>query len=104
TVPVRRHQREVCPLAGEVMSPLGSTPSRPITGRLSLAPSSFTRCPLRLSYDSPCCLEAAGQRAYHVPQVKHTGGLARVSAPVVPQRRRGSSEPRDLTTCLLAKA
>src|SRR5262249_17504327 len=80
------------------------TPLRPITGRLSLAPSSSTRCPSRASYDSPCCLEAAGQRAYHVPQVKHTGGLGRVSAPVVRHLRRGSSEPPDLTTCLLAQA
>ena len=53
--PVRPHQREVCSLAGRVMSPSGSTPIRPITGWPSLAPSSFTRCPVRSSYDSPCC-------------------------------------------------
>jgi hypothetical protein len=46
----------------------------------------------------------AGQRAYHVPQVKLTGGLGRVSPPVVRHLRRESSEPPDLTTCLLAQA
>src|SRR5262249_38060364 len=38
-VPVRQHQREVCPLAGGV-----NTPIRPITGRPSLPPSSFPLC------------------------------------------------------------
>jgi hypothetical protein len=52
---VRPHQREVGTLAGGVMSPQGSTPIRPITGRRSLAPSSFTRCPLRLPCGSPSC-------------------------------------------------
>src|SRR5436305_1653647 len=37
---VHPHQREVCPLAGGVISPHGSTPIRPITDRPSLAPSS----------------------------------------------------------------
>jgi hypothetical protein len=50
-----------------------ATPIRPVTDRPSLAPSSSTRCPLRSSYDSPCCPKAAGQRAYHVPQVERTG-------------------------------
>jgi len=68
---VRPHQREVSPLARGVISPHGSTPIRPITGRPSLAPSSFTRCPVRSSYDSPCCPRTAGRRAYHVPQVEH---------------------------------
>ena len=49
------------------------TPIRPITGRRSLAPSSFTRCPVRSSYDSLCCPRTAGQRAYHVPQVEPRG-------------------------------
>ena len=81
-----------------------ATPIRPITGRPSLAPSSPTRCPVRSSYDSPCCPRTAGQRAYHVPQVEQLGGLGRVSPPVVQHLRRGSSEPPDLTTCLLAQA
>src|SRR5215469_5241463 len=38
TVGVRRHPREVGPLARGAMSPEGSAPIRPITGRLSLAP------------------------------------------------------------------
>jgi len=53
--PVRSHQGEVCPLSGRVMSPAGSTPIRPITGRRSLPPPSCTRCPVRSPYDSPCC-------------------------------------------------
>jgi hypothetical protein len=32
-----------------------ATPIRPITGRPSLPPPSCTRCPLRSSYDFPCC-------------------------------------------------
>jgi hypothetical protein len=52
-----------------------ATPIRPITGRPSLAPSSFTRCPVRSSYDSPCYPRTAGQRAYHVPPVEPTGWL-----------------------------
>ena len=48
--PVHPHQGEVCPLSGGVMSPGGSTPVRPATGRPSLPPSSFTRSPI----GSPC--------------------------------------------------
>jgi hypothetical protein len=40
---VTEDQREVGPLSGGVMSPRGSTPIRPITGRPWLAPSSCTR-------------------------------------------------------------
>jgi hypothetical protein len=49
TVHARRHQREVCRL-----SPWGdvATPIRPITGWHSLAPSSFTCCPV----GAPCGL------------------------------------------------
>jgi len=61
------------PFSGGVMSPHGSTPLRPITGRPSLPPSSSTRCPIRSSCDSPCCPKAAGQRAYHVPQAEPSG-------------------------------
>ena len=49
---VRPHQREVCPLAGGVMSLGSSTPIHPITGRRSLAPSSFTRSPIGGPYGS----------------------------------------------------
>ena len=61
SVHVRRHPREVCPLSRGVMC---STPIRPITGRPSLPPSSFTRRPV----GSPCGWPslAGGRRAYHV--------------------------------------
>src|SRR5436190_16257168 len=101
---VRPHQREVCPLAGGVMSPHGSTPIQPITGRPSLAPSSFTRCPVRSSYDFPCCPRTAAQRAYHVPRVKPNGGLGRASTPVVQHLRVPSSDQHNLTTYLLVQA
>jgi len=70
TVHVRQHPREVCRL-----SPWGdvATPLRSITERQSLPPSSSTRYPVRSSYDSPCCPQTAGQRAYHVPQVEPPG-------------------------------
>ena len=63
TVHARRHPREVGPLSRGVMSPR-STPIRPITGRPSLPPSSFTRRPV----GSPCGWPtlAGGLRAYHV--------------------------------------
>ena len=58
-----------------------ATPIQPITDRPSLAPSSFTRCPIRSSYDFLCCPRAAGQRAYHVPQVEPYGWFrSRLSA------------------------
>ena len=41
---------EVCPLSRGVMSPCGSTPILPITGRHSLSPPSHTRRPI----GSPC--------------------------------------------------
>ena len=62
---VREDPREVGPLSGGVMSPGGSTPIRPITGRRSLAPSSFTRRPVG------CLLRVA------VPLVGRTTGLPR---------------------------
>ena len=98
---VRPHQREVCSLAGGVMSPHGSTPGRPITGRPSLAPSSFTR---RL-ISSPCETPSltGRRRAYHVPPLSPCG-LGRASPLVVRQLRRRSSEPPDLTTYLLVQA
>ena len=82
----------------------GVSAIRPLTRRLSLPPRSFTRWPVRSSYDSPCCPGAAGQRAYHVPPVEQSGGFGRVSSAVVRHLRRGSSEPPVLTTRLLAQA
>ena len=49
---VREDPREVGPLSGGVMSPVGSTPIRPVTGRHSLPPSSFTRRPMGSSCES----------------------------------------------------
>ena len=70
---VRPHQREVCPLSGGVLSPAGSTPLRPITGRHSRAPPSFTRSPMGSPYGSLSL--AGGLRAYHVPQLERPGWL-----------------------------
>jgi hypothetical protein len=56
----------------------GSTPVRPITGRRSLPPSSFTRSPI----DSPCGSSplAGGLRAYHVASRKHAWVRSRLDA------------------------
>ena len=77
------------------------TPIRPITGRRSLPPSSFTRCPL----GGPCGppTRKGGQRAYHVP-LTEPGGLGRVSRPVTRHLRRGNVEPPHLATYLLVQA
>jgi hypothetical protein len=64
TVRVHRHQREVSPLSrGVTFSPV-----RPVTGRHSLSPSSFTRRPI----GSPCgsLSRVGGRRAYHVASRK----------------------------------
>jgi hypothetical protein len=78
-----------------------ATPIRPITGRPSLAPSSFTRSPV----GSPCgaLSPKGGLRAYHVAPRKPRG-LGRASTPVARHLRRGSSEPPDLATYLLVQA
>src|SRR5262249_31672507 len=44
------------------------TPIRPVTGRRSLAPSSFTRSPIGRSCERPT--PKGGLRAYHVPQAE----------------------------------
>jgi len=64
SVHVRRHPGEVCPLSRGVMSPRGSTPVRPIAGRPSLPPPSFTRRPVGSPRGWPTL--AGGRRAYHV--------------------------------------
>jgi hypothetical protein len=96
TIRVRQHPREVCTLAGGV-----ATPIRPITGRLSLAPSSFTRSPI----GSPCDVLslAGGLRAYHVPPTS-LSGLGRVSRPVARHLRQRTAEPLHLATYLLVQA
>jgi len=78
-----------------------ATPIHPITGRLSLFPSSCTRSPI----GSPCgSLSLAGElRAYHVASLKPRG-LGPASTPVARQLRRVSSEYPDLATYLLVQA
>jgi hypothetical protein len=77
------------------------TPIRPITGRLSLCPSSSARRPI----GSPCgaLSQTGGRRVYHVASPKPRG-LGPVSTPVARHLRRGSSEPPDLATYLLVQA
>ena len=62
---------EVGLLAHGILSPGGSTPIRPVTGRPSLPPSSCTRSP----FGSPCgLLSLVGRlRAYHVPPASLNG-------------------------------
>jgi hypothetical protein len=69
TVHVRQHPREVSSLACAVMYPecQASTAIRPITGRPSLAPSSFARSPIRRSYDLPTDVSPRG-RATGLPR------------------------------------
>ena len=78
-----------------------ATPIRPITGRPSLPPSSFTRSPIGGSYDPPT--PRGGLRAYHVAPLK-PHGLGPASTPVARHLRRRSSEPPDLATYLLVQA
>jgi hypothetical protein len=54
--------REVGSLSRGVMLPVGATPIRPITGRPSLAPVSFTRCVVRSPYDFPSPSQRPGER------------------------------------------
>jgi hypothetical protein len=63
---------------GDVARMGGATPIRPITGRLSLPPPSFTRSPI----GSPCgsLSPKGGLRAYHVPLV-YPSGLGPSSTP-----------------------
>src|SRR3954462_9733028 len=57
---------------------IGSTPIRPITGRHSLPPSSFTRSPIA----SPCGSStlSGGLRAYHVASWEHAWVRSRLCA------------------------
>jgi hypothetical protein len=101
---VRPHQREVCPLAGGVLS-LTLNPY-PVDYRPAFACSPFP-------YPLPCqvvlrlpFLRGSHRRATGLPRSAGgtPGGLGRVSSPVVRHLRRKSSEPPSLTTCLLAQA
>jgi hypothetical protein len=84
-----------------------ATPIRPITGRPSLPPSSFTRSPV----GAPCgwlsplpwCTKQGGLRAYHVASLKPRG-LGPASTPVARRLRRVSSERPSLATYLLVQA
>jgi hypothetical protein len=73
---------EVGPLSWGVMSPGGSTPVRPATGRPSLPPRSFTRRPI----GSPCgalsprVAPRGRRRAYHVPPMYRGWGGPQLSA------------------------
>jgi hypothetical protein len=78
-----------------------ATPIRPVTGRPSPAPSSFTRNPIGRPYELPP--PRGGLRAYHVPQTPPRG-LGRASGPVARHLRPGTVEPRPLATYLLVQA
>ena len=101
SVPVRRHPGEVSPLSRGVMSPRGSTPVRPIAGRPSLPPPSFTRRPV----GSPCGgpTRAGGRRAYHVASQESSWVRPRLT-PVARHLRRMSLQHPDLATYLLVRA
>ncbi len=97
--PVRPHQREVCSLSGGVMS-------QPLSGRLPaglrfLPPPSPAALSARLTARFPV-REDDGLTTFR--RWNRPGGLGRVSSPVVRHLRRRSSEPPNLTTCLLAQA
>jgi hypothetical protein len=87
------------------MSPFGSTPIRPITGRPSLAPASFTRWAVR----SPCGFpsgafapESNGLPTFRV--CNHRGEEGDASSPVARHPRGVSSEHPSLATYLLVQA
>ena len=83
--------REVCALAGGVMSPGGSTPIRLITRRPWLAPSSSTRSPMGRPHGMLSL--AGGLRAYRVPPEK-PGRVGPFSAPAaLGAHDRGGARP-----------
>jgi hypothetical protein len=50
-----------------------ATPVRPVTGRPSLPPSLLYLLPCQVILRLPLLWSTAGQQAYHVPQVEHSG-------------------------------
>jgi hypothetical protein len=100
TVHARRHPREVCPLAGGVLS-------QPLSGPLQVG-IRFLPPPLPAALSgrlaAPLPVDTGEQRAYHVPRVELLGGLGRASTPVVQHLRVPSSERHNLTTYLLVQA
>src|SRR5208283_995195 len=99
---VRRHQREVGPLSRGVISPEGSTPIRPATGRPSLPPSSSTRRPFGPPYGGPT--PKGGRRAYHVPRTYQGWFRLCLFAGGSDDDDRGREIPLYLATYLLVQA
>src|SRR5262245_16169246 len=90
---VTEDPREVSALSGGMMSPGGSTPIRPVTGRRWLAPSSSTR---RLMGSPHGSLSLSGRRrAFHVPLMYLGWGRSRLSAggPPSAPRKFGARGP-----------
>jgi hypothetical protein len=77
---VMQDQTDVSALSRGVMLPMGATPIHPITGWLSLLPSSYSRTPIGL----PCgTLSLAGDvRGSHVPSQSQTNGVGALCPPV----------------------
>src|SRR5208337_5244054 len=99
---VTEHLGEVSPLSREVISPGGSTPIRPITGRHSLLPPSLTRRPIgNLLAEGLPREEDDGLNTFHGCT---TDGLGSASPPMARQRRQGNGEPLHLATYLLVQA
>ena len=90
SVHVRQHPREVSSLSRGVMSP---TPIRPITGRPSLPPSSFTRRPVGSPYGRPTLREDDGLTTLHR---RNPRGLGPALTPVALHLRRMSLQHPDL--------
>jgi len=88
------------------MLPPGATSIRPITGRPSLAPASFTRCVVRL----PCGFPSQNQRVgehngFTTFRVCNRHGEVGDASPPVARHPRGvSSEHPSLATYLLVQA
>ena len=98
---VRPHQREVCPVARGVMF-------QPLSGQLPTG-LRFLPHPLPAALSGHLTVSLAARRQQNnglttFRRWNRLGGLGRVSPPVVHHLRRRSSEPPNLTTCLLAQA
>ena len=86
---------------GDVVQPGDATSIRPITGRLSLSPSSFADHTIRLSYEIPSCDQ--GHDRFITFRICTTHGLGFASPPVTvlsASRELGTLEP---ATYLLVK-